>query len=363
MFHLKKIILGVTVEITITSHKKKRTDDIFIRYLTSKISEMEQNTHLYKGKNYAGNSISNYRKILKLWPDFEKFAGLPDIRISDITMDIYSRFMEFCDSRHYMESTKYMYAALIKSVMNCALEDGISKNNIQNSKSFVTHRVSSIFKKVYLTREEISRLASLELKRNSALEKVRDVFLVGCLTGQRFSDYSKISMDEMEVINVDGKEYKAFRMVQKKTEKTIIVPILDRKLPAIIEKWGGKLPKISISFMNSQIKELCRMAGIDSPTTIYIRKGGERLKVIKPKYELISSHTARRSCITNLYLDGKLTSGQIRSISGHANEESFKRYLCQNYEEEIKGIIRKITDGVHGSFSWQQLRFLRRILR
>ena len=221
--------------------------------------------------------------------------------------------MEFCNFRHYMESTKYQYLTLIKAVMNSALEDGVSDNRIQNSKRFVTHRVSSVFKKVYLTEEEISRLADLNLDTApSSLRKVRDVFLIGCWTGQRFSDYSGISMDEIETIVIDGEEYKALRMIQKKTDRTVLVPVLDMRLSEII----------------------------DSPTTVCCRKGGMKIKTVRPKYELVSSHTARRSCITNLYLGGRLSTGQIRCISGHADEESFKRYLCQSNEEEIRNIIK-----------------------
>ena len=47
----------------------------------------------------------------------------------------------------------------------------------------------------------------------------------------------------------------------------------------------------------------------------------------RPKYELVSSHTARRSCITNLYLQGRFTNEQIMSISGHKSEATFKSYI------------------------------------
>ena len=312
MFKFSRNILGLSIRFSISSGRRKKSSDIFVAYIEDRIAAMEHNDCLYKGNRYAGNSIANYKKILKLWPDFEKFIGRDNIRISDITMDTYSRFMEFCNSRHYMESTKYQYLTLIKAVMNSALEDGVSDNRIQNSKRFVTHRVSSVFKKVYLTEEEISRLADLNLDTApSSLRKVRDVFLIGCWTGQRFSDYSGISMDEIETIVIDGEEYKALRMIQKKTDRTVLVPVLDMRLSEII----------------------------DSPTTVCCRKGGMKIKTVRPKYELVSSHTARRSCITNLYLGGRLSTGQIRCISGHADEESLKRYLCQSNEEEIRNII------------------------
>lgn len=313
MFKFSRNILGLSIRFSISSGRRKKSSDIFVAYIEDRIAAMEHNDCLYKGNRYAGNSIANYKKILKLWPDFEKFIGRDNIRISDITMDTYSRFMEFCNFRHYMESTKYQYLTLIKAVMNSALEDGVSDNRIQNSKRFVTHRVSSVFKKVYLTEEEISRLADLNLDTApSSLRKVRDVFLIGCWTGQRFSDYSGISMDEIETIVIDGEEYKALRMIQKKTDRTVLVPVLDMRLSEII----------------------------DSPTTVCCRKGGMKIKTVRPKYELVSSHTARRSCITNLYLGGRLSTGQIRCISGHADEESLKRYLCQSNEEEIRNIIK-----------------------
>lgn len=343
MFRFCKDILGVSIRFSLSYSRHKKSSDIFIAYIKKKIAAMECSSYLYKGNAYARNSIANYKKILRLWPDFEEFIGCDGIRISEISMETYSRFMEFCDSRRYMDSTKYQYMTLIKAVMNSALEEGVSDNNIQNSKGFVTHRASSVFKKVYLTEDEISGLAALDLTESpSSLQKVRDVFLIGCWTGQRFSDYSGISMDEMEEITIDGIAYKALRMIQKKTDRTVIVPVLDKRLLDIIEHWGGRTPKVSVSVMNSKIKQLCRMAGIDALTTVYCRKGGVKIKVSKPKYELVSSHTARRSFITNLYLGGKLSTGQIRSISGHSSEESFKRYLCQSNEDEIKGIIKNV---------------------
>ena len=83
------------------------------------------------------------------------------------------------------------------------------------------------------------------------------------------------------------------------------------------------------------------MAGINGHVVTNANRGGKKSKEVRPKFELVSSHTARRSYITNLYMEGKLSSEQIRSISGHSSEESFKRYLCQNQEEEAKEIIRR----------------------
>lgn len=342
MFCFYKKIFGFTLELT-ANFRKRSKNEIFMFYLERKISEMERRSYLYKGKNYAENSISNYRKILHIWPDFEESIGMRHIRFADISIEVYYQFMEFCDRRNYMESTKYQYAALVKAVMNCAMEDGASMNNIQNSKGFVTHRPGASYRKVYLTPDEISRIAGLEIDSGTIMEKVRDVFLAGCYTGQRFSDYSDISMEEMETITVDGAEYKALRKIQRKTGNTVIIPVLDDNMLKIIGRWDGRLPKITISALNAHVKTLCRMAGIDTPVATYADRGGKRHMEVHPKYELVSSHTARRSYITNMYVEGILSPEQIRSISGHKSEESFKRYLCQNLEEEAKEIFKRYS--------------------
>ena len=149
MFHILKNFLGISFELTIVRKKqKKNRDEVFLSYLETRIADMEKNTLLNRGRSYARESVCNYRKILRIWPEFERAAGVSGLRFSQITMDVYSGFMEWCDSRNYMESTKYHYIALVKAIMNSALEDGASCNTVQNSRSFVTRCSANIYKKV-----------------------------------------------------------------------------------------------------------------------------------------------------------------------------------------------------------------------
>lgn len=347
MIHFcKHIIINLTHKLPVLLKKRRPAgNDTFEAFLRARISAMEQNLCLHRGKHYALNSIANYRKLLGLWPHFEADIGVSGLRMSDITIREYTLFMQFCDSRGYRDSTKYQYAALLKSIMNCAVNDGVSSNTVQNSRGFVTrlhYSASLLLKKVYLTRGEIDRLAALDLKDCSTMRKVRDVFLVGCWTGQRFSDYSRVSDKNIDTVRIDGTEHTVLRLVQKKTGRRVTVPVMDKRILRILEYWGGRLPEVSISTLNTHIKTLCREAGIDTATVVSCIKGGKVIEEIRPKYEAVSSHTARRSCITNLYLEGRLSPEQIRHLSGHAGEKSFRRYLCQNEEDELKGILRNI---------------------
>ena len=63
--------------------------------------------------------------------------------------------------------------------------------------------------------------------------------------------------------------------------------------------------------------------------------------VIKPRYELVSSHTARRSGITNLYLSGNFDTYQMMSISGHRDEKTFYEYIKLSSDEVADSIAQK----------------------
>ena len=55
---------------------------------------------------------------------------------------------------------------------------------------------------------------------------------------------------------------------------------------------------------------------------------------IKHKYELVSSHCARRSGITLLYLTG-IPLQQVMLISGHKDQDSIRHYLRLTKEENV----------------------------
>ena len=72
----------------------------------------------------------------------------------------------------------------------------------------------------------------------------------------------------------------------------------------------------------------------------------EKGYVIKHRYEMISTHTARRSCITNLYLSNRFSISQLMSISGHKSERAFNEYICCS-SEEMADMIAEIAKKNH----------------
>ncbi len=323
--------------------KRKEDNNLFTIFITNKISSMENKSFLNRGEPYSKNAINNWKKFLTLWKAYESNIYGKALRFRDITIDTYYQFMDYCDKNMYRKSTKYQYARLFKAALNYALTDGVSTNLTHHHRNFSTHSYSETNKGVYLTMNEIVKLIQLEFQKNDFKDKVRDYFLIGCLTGLRFSDCSSISINDIVHFELNGCKHSALIKTQKKTKNEVAIPLLTKDVERILLKYGGKMPKISISGYNKYIKDICRIAGIvEKVRTTNIVGGKEVVKWVS-KDRLVSSHTARRTCITNLYLSGKLDMKQIRDISGHKSEQAFSRYICLSQEENVKTIIRKLV--------------------
>lgn len=69
--------------------------------------------------------------------------------------------------------------------------------------------------------------------------------------------------------------------------------------------------------------------------------------VIVPRYDCVTSHTARRTGITNMYLSHKYTILQMMHVSGHKTQKTFMDYIKLSSEEiadEIAAMSKKESD-------------------
>ena len=169
---------------------------------------------------------------------------------------------------------------------------------------------------IYLSEKEVARIyyaKGLTKKQ----EEIRDIFIVGCMTGQRYSDYSRLSKDNIVGDNI--------HILQKKTKSKAVVPLTDY-VKEIFAKYNGCLPAARcIQYFNKAIKEICKKIGLTEPIVYEEEQAGEVVMVKKKKYEMISSHTARRTFATNMIRNNVSTS-KIRKCTGHKSTACFDRY-------------------------------------
>ena len=303
------------------------SDNSLFGFIENLIKEREQLPRFSPGL------ILIYKRTLRLLNEFAT-SKRKKLDFNDIDLDFFADFQSYLYNPplSYAQSTAQCTVKTLKTFLNEATERGINKNLAYQSKRFNIKRTGA--QSIYLTTEELSTLYHLDLTQNKRLEKVRDLFLIGAYTGLRFSDFSNLKPENIRTI--EGSEF--IQMNTKKTGENVVIPI-NPIVRAILDKYGGKPPKAnSNQKMNQYLKELAKLAGFNEPIVHTTTKGGERIFKkndngdIPQKWELVTTHTARRSFATNAYKAG-IPAISIMKITGHRTEKAFMRYIKISKEE------------------------------
>ena len=186
---------------------------------------------------------------------------------------------------------------------------------------------------VFLSMNEITRIyyyKFVKQDKRKAKERIRDMFILGCLTALRYSDYSRLTSQNL----ING--YIVIRT--KKTNVDVKVPAHDY-VREIFSKYAGQVPcGLCIQYFNKYLKVIMKEIGLNDLVTYSFTKGGELKTVTREKWELISSHTARRSAATNMYLTGRMKTFEIMKLTGHRTEQNFFRYIRLTSDDTARSI-------------------------
>lgn len=280
------------------------------------------------GRLITLRTAQGYKKFADYLQEFEKHSG-KKYDFTDIDLDFYEDFTGYLRGAGLSTNTIGKYIRVLKTILNEATEKGLNKNTAYKSHRFKV--VAEESESIYLTETELKQLYEFDFSANPRLDRVRDLFLVGAWTGLRFSDFTRIKKN-----NIKGGY---IEIEQQKTGKRVLIP-LHPVVSKIWDKYGEKLPpNITNQKLNDYIKEACKLAEINGAEQKSITKGGFKINRKYKKYELVSSHTARRSFATNLYLSGFPTLS-IMQITGHRTERAFMKYIKVTPEQHAK-LLRK----------------------
>ncbi|MEG1838006.1 MAG: tyrosine-type recombinase/integrase [Bacteroidaceae bacterium] len=248
------------------------------------------------------------------------------LEFRSITQPFFNDFVAFLQKLGLSTNTIWHKTVSLKAVMKAANEQELT----DNTKYQLFKNVSEESQSVALNEEELDALALFDFSFSARLERTRDLFLVGCWTGLRFSDFTRIREENIK----DG----MITIQQQKTNEFVTIPLHSVFL-RIWEKYDGNLPaNISNQKFNDNLKDVCREAGLTEHILKSITKGGKKQTTIYEKWQLVSSHTARRSFATNLYKSG-FPSISIMQITGHKTESSFLKYIKVTKEEHAKMLM------------------------
>ncbi|MEB3378517.1 phage integrase SAM-like domain-containing protein [Flavobacterium psychrophilum] len=274
----------------------------------------------------VSNTIKAHRTIKGYLSDFEKSTGYK-VNFNTIDNVFFEELMKYS---FYTKEIKNNYfakiIAILKTFLNWATEKGYNTSKDFEKFKATEHNIDI----VYLTFDELMLLYNHDFG-NTRLNHTKDFYCMGCFTGLRFSDLSKLNKANISSTHI------TISLQKTKTQNHIVA--LNDYSKAILAKYKDTiyqpLPKISAQKFNKYIKESCMIVGIDNPTTITSYIGTKKNQTTYPKYNLITSHTARKTNITLSILLGI----DIPAIMKNANikkNETMRAYadFRQEYVDE-----------------------------
>ncbi len=268
------------------------------------------------GKFITKGSVDQYKQTQVQLKNFANHQQKVDWETAELDYSFYDRFVTYEYQQGYCDSTVGKHIKNIKAILNSQPSSIIQTCGLLTDRRCI--KPSGSADEVYLDETELNLLWLYDFTEQPILEKVRDWFLCLCWTGVRFSDLTKI--------NAEYIKNNVFQFRQQKTNTTVAVPILP-VVHSILDKYNGIIPKpCSNQRFNKLLKEVCRQVGINSVETICRSVAGRITTSKHRKYELIKSHTGRRSFASNMYLRG-IPSVTIMQVTGHKTETSFLRYI------------------------------------
>ena len=250
---------------------------------------------------------------------------------NDFDYAFYRDFISEMEKKDY--SLNYI-GKMIKNltiVLNDSVRDGVNKNTEFKKWKRLSEKVYNI----YLSEDEL--IAIHNSNPPEYLHKYKDLFLVGCFTGLRVGNYRNIDPN-LQIKNG------IITAIVNKGGGRVKIPV-HWIVNDILKKYKGLPPNITEQKLNENIKLVCQFVannGCESlKENVFQVKtiGGKRTEIVKKKWEMVTTHTARRSMVTNLYLR-HVPLQYIMSITGHKTERQCFDYIKSGIDEHLDEIVK-----------------------
>jgi len=262
---------------------------------------------------------SPYRSILKEIAHFQEFLG-KKLLIQDWDAEMLKTWVNYLTTETSLVNpsiqSKYTY---LRSLLRFAERKGYPV-----SKDYVDFHFSprTLQQDIALTQDELRRIIALDLSKNRRLDRVRDLFVMLCLTGLRYQDVFSISRER---VKKDANQQFYLEIQMKKTARPVQIPLVSESV-RLLEKHDYQFDRLSNTNFNLAIKEVGALAQMNETVKQGQYKGTELLEETYFRYELLSAHVGRRTWATLMYQQTR-DFELIRTILGHSNIEQTRKYL------------------------------------
>lgn len=267
----------------------------------------------------TAGTIKHYGSTKTRLLEFEKWRR-KQITFTEINNYFYESFLKYCMLElKLLNNSTGQHVKNLKVFLNYLMNNELInvKFNLKGFKAF-----KEDIDIVHLTYEELIRVYELE-GLPAHLDQVKDFFCFECFTGLRFSDVCRLKQENIKDHHIEIRTLK--------TRDLLYIPLNDFA-KAIIDKYKPHSterplpPVISNQKTNVYLKEIAEIAQLDDVLIIEKFCGAKRIEIVKPKYNLIATHTGRRTFITLSYEKG-MKPEIIMKITGIKKWDTLKKYL------------------------------------
>lgn len=308
-------------------------NDFFIQIIKDYQSEMKVKINPKTGKRIAPSTIRNFTTTIMRLEKFEAYKQ-KRFRIHEIDLTFHTEYNQFATNKLLLSVNSIgKDLKQIKTICLDARDKGYSINKQVETRKFNAPSEKTLF--VTLSESELERIKNF--KGADYLQNARDWLIIGCWTGCRVRDLMKLNNSNLQ-ISVKGQKF--IRYTQSKTGKQVDIPI-HKDVESIIERLGGFPRPISDQRFNDWIKEVCKSDSVKLNEFVHGTKQNNKthLKEVGTfeKWELIRSHTCRRSFATNHY--NKLSNKLIMAVTGHATERMLLNYIGETEHDHLDDFL------------------------
>jgi integrase len=267
------------------------------------------------GKEYTESTYNKFKEAKMHTANFIKSAyKRNDFLLEKLTL----KFLDDLD--YYLKSVKnHKQITINKTIQRVRkiIKLAISEEFLSKD-PFILYKPKRVVKNVvFLTVDELKLLEEYSFKQKR-LQQVKDMFIFCCYTGLAYQEMSILKAKNIE-IGFDGKEW--IQMYRQKTKRKISIPLLP-KARVILDKYNNELPVISNQKINSYLKEIAEIVGIEKRLT---------------------HHIARKTFATTVLLYNNVPMEIVSELLGHSNMNITQSHYGKVVQKKVSDEVEKLN--------------------
>jgi mRNA-degrading endonuclease YafQ of YafQ-DinJ toxin-antitoxin module len=198
-------------------HPKEQPENTLSGFMDAYIKRADNKTNPNTGKPIATGTKQIYKRCRDLIKEYEKKQRIT-LDFESVNMDFYEDFTNMLKDKNLATNTIGKVIATLKIFLNEATDRKINTNTTYKSRKFkVTTEISE---SIYLNDSDLKKLVKLDLTKKPTHDRTRDLFLIGCYTGLRYSDFSNIRPEQ---ITEHENGLQLIEIKQQKTGEKVII--------------------------------------------------------------------------------------------------------------------------------------------